>query len=570
MNEEHKKTVHEKYQRALQKGERFWPDSIYKDLAVSLAIFIVIILLATFIGVPGEPKADPSDSAYIPRPEWYFLFLFKFLALWGQIPVLGKIEWIATTVIPVLALLILFVLPFTDKNPLRHYSRRVMALAIMGVFLVGVVVLTLLSNIPTTIQPLLQFLAGMILPVLAYVLLVVLALLSRKVGPKTGRLQVWVAGIISAAMVAMAVVVMALAPPPAAAAEVQVANTLSEQIVAGQDLYSINCTECHGEDGKVTIITGVEGLEDREISAINSSDMMYTLNDQALADIISYGRPDSGMPPFGRTYGGVLSPSDIDYLVTYLRYSWDNRVEMPREAAAASSIPELLPGEVPSWDVHITALTKRYCLSCHRPGKTNNNYVMTSYDEMLNSGDNAPEMAAGDPYSLQLQLVNGHEGLDPKTNKAIRQMPVTKLLNQKYVDMLTLWIMSGMPRTKEDAAALASVPITGNAIYLQGDAVAGAAIFTAQCEKCHGSNGAVGVENPGSTDGSVPSLNPIDPEIKNVDAQIFIANLDLYLQSGSAPEGTTPKLNMPAFGRDKTLSQQDLANLIAYLISLNP
>jgi mono/diheme cytochrome c family protein len=297
---------------------------------------------------------------------------------------------------------------------------------------------------------------------------------------------------------------------------------------------------------------------------------MYTLNDQALADIISYGRPDSGMPPFGRTYGGVLSPSDIDYLVTYLRYSWDNRVEMPREAAAASSIPELQPGEVPSWDVHITALTKRYCLSCHRPGKTNNNYVMTSYDEMLNSGDNAPVMAAGDPYSLQLQLVNGHEGLDPKTNKAIRQMPVTKLLNQKYVDMLTLWIMSGMPQTKEDTAALQPVPITGNAIYLQGDAVAGAVVFTAQCEKCHGSNGAVGVENPGSTDGSVPSLNPIDLEIKNMDAQIFIANLDLYLQSGSIPGGTTPKLNMPAFGRDKTLSQQDIANVIAYLISLNP
>jgi hypothetical protein len=35
--------------------------------------------------VAGEPKADPSDSTYIPKPEWYFLFLFKFLALYGQI-----------------------------------------------------------------------------------------------------------------------------------------------------------------------------------------------------------------------------------------------------------------------------------------------------------------------------------------------------------------------------------------------------------------------------------------------------------------------------------------------------
>jgi hypothetical protein len=41
----------------------------YKDLVVSFAIFIVLILLAAFIGVPGEPKADPSDSSYVPRPE---------------------------------------------------------------------------------------------------------------------------------------------------------------------------------------------------------------------------------------------------------------------------------------------------------------------------------------------------------------------------------------------------------------------------------------------------------------------------------------------------------------------
>jgi mono/diheme cytochrome c family protein len=568
MNEEHKKNVHEKYKIALQKGERFWPDSIYKDLIVSFAIFIVLILLATFVGVPGEPKADPSDAAYIPRPEWYFLFLFKFLALWGQIPLLGKIEWIATAVIPAIALIILFVLPLTDKNPYRYYSRRILAITIMGVFLTGVVVLTMISNIPTTVLPLLQFLAGLIIPTLAYILIVVLGLVARKKAPQTGHAQIWVAVVASAAMLVLGGLVMALAPKQATTTEVTVANTITEKIIAGQDLYSINCTECHGEDGKVTVITGVKGLEDKAIMPINSTDVMYTLNDQALADIIGYGRPDSGMTPFGRTYGGELSPSDIDYLVTFMRYSWDNRVEMP--AGAVSSIPELQPGEVPSWDVHISALTKRYCLSCHRPGKENNNYLMTSYDEMLNSGDNAPVIAAGDPKSLLLQLINGHEGIDPKTNKTIRQMPVNKLLNQKYIDMLTLWIMNGMPQTKEDAAALQSVPITGDAIYLTGDAIAGAKVFAAQCEKCHGPNGAVGVENLGSEDGIVPSLNPIDPEIKNADVQIFVANLDLYIQSGSTPEGTTPKLNMPAFGRDKTLSQQDIANVIAYIISLNP
>jgi quinol-cytochrome oxidoreductase complex cytochrome b subunit len=77
MKDEHKKSILEKYKLALQKGERFWPDSIYKDLLVSLAIFIVLILLASFLGVPTEPKANPNDTAYIPRPEWYFLFLFQ-------------------------------------------------------------------------------------------------------------------------------------------------------------------------------------------------------------------------------------------------------------------------------------------------------------------------------------------------------------------------------------------------------------------------------------------------------------------------------------------------------------
>src|SRR5512146_1140613 len=111
MNDDTKKKIKTRYERELNKGERFWPDSIFKDLIVSLGIFIVLLLLATFIGVAAEPKADPSDTSYLPRPEWYFLFLFKFLALYGQIPFIGKIEWLATVVIPGIAILVLTLLP---------------------------------------------------------------------------------------------------------------------------------------------------------------------------------------------------------------------------------------------------------------------------------------------------------------------------------------------------------------------------------------------------------------------------------------------------------------------------
>jgi mono/diheme cytochrome c family protein len=576
MKEEQKKNLLEKYKIALQKGERFWPDSIYKDLLVSLAIFILLILLATFIGVPGEPKADPSDSAYVPRPEWYFLFLFKFLAVYGQIPLLGKIEWIATTVIPGLVILFLFVLPLIDRNPYRHYSRRTMALSIMGVFVVSMVVLTIISNIPAvsgdtgmSTMTLLQFLTGLVIPFLAYIILVGLSFPAKKSRPFASRLQIWTAAIASALMVIVAVVVVVLAPPAAASTEAAVANTLPEQIAAGQDLYSINCVECHGANGEGGEVVGVEGFEGVTLDPINTKDIMYTFTDETLANIIAYGQQEKehAMPPFGRAYGGALSPSEIDYLVTFLRYSWDDRVEMP--AGAISTIPALNPGEVPSWDVHIQPLVKRYCVSCHRAGKQNNNYLMTSYDEMLNTGDNAPLITAGDPESLLLKLINGQEGTDPDTGKTIRQMPPTKLLDPQYVDMLTRWVMAGMPQTADDTSKAKVIPLPGLAITLTGDPVAGAQVFIDQCVKCHGDAGMQGIENPDSDDGTVPTLNPIDPQLKSTDLKTFTSNLDLIIQNGSTPAGTSPKLSMPSFGTQGILTQQQIADVIAYLMSLN-
>ena len=149
MNDETKKKINKRYEHELNKGERFWPDSIFKDLIVSLGIFILLILLATFVGVAPEAKADPSDTSYIPRPEWYFLFLFKFLALYGQIPVLGKIEWIATVAIPGIAIGVLTLLPFIDKSPNRYYGKRVLPISIMTIMVTGIMLLTLMSEVPT-------------------------------------------------------------------------------------------------------------------------------------------------------------------------------------------------------------------------------------------------------------------------------------------------------------------------------------------------------------------------------------------------------------------------------------
>ncbi len=96
-------------------------------------------------------------------------------------------------------------------------------------------------------------------------------------------------------MVVVAVVVVALAPKAAPGTEVQLANTLSEQIILGQDLYSINCVECHGADGEGGTIQGVEGLEGFLMKAIHSQDEMYTRSDETFYDIVAYGQPNLGM-----------------------------------------------------------------------------------------------------------------------------------------------------------------------------------------------------------------------------------------------------------------------------------
>jgi mono/diheme cytochrome c family protein len=109
----------------------------------------------------------------------------------------------------------------------------------------------------------------------------------------------------------------------------------------------------------------------------------------------------------------------------------------------------------------------------------------------------------------------------------------------------------------------------GPALNLAGDAKAGALVFAANCTPCHSQAGHGGVANPGSDDGTVPTLNPIDPLLANKDPKVFAYNLDLFITHGSTPSGDKPTLSMPAWGDQKKLTDQQIADVIAYVISLN-
>ena len=133
---------------------------------------------------------------------------------------------------------------------------------------------------------------------------------------------------------------------------------------------------------------------------------------------------------------------DIDAIVTFMRYTWDDRSEIPEEVVQAGAIPALGPDEVPSYEIHIAPIVKRYCVSCHRPGKKNNNYLMRDYDETMQSGDNTPNVIPGDLGSNLIRIIHREE-ID-----AGGPMPPTKALKPELIEIFERWVAGGAPNTR--------------------------------------------------------------------------------------------------------------------------
>ena len=137
MNKEEQKAYLEEYHRQKEKGVPFFPDIIFKDAVVSLLIFLILIGLAYFKGAPLDARANPADTTYTPRPEWYFLFLFQLLKYFP-----GKYEVIGAVIIPTLVILTLFFLPLIDRRPERRAIKRLPLNGVVAFGLFGIIFLT--------------------------------------------------------------------------------------------------------------------------------------------------------------------------------------------------------------------------------------------------------------------------------------------------------------------------------------------------------------------------------------------------------------------------------------------
>jgi mono/diheme cytochrome c family protein len=132
-----------RYKTDVQKrGKPFFPYAMFHDTVMSLVVVVVIVGLACiwkwttpgdhtgtgagWLGTLYSDKADPGTTSFVPRPDWYFYFLFYLLRIfkWPESVILGTVG------IPTIIIVLLLALPFLDRRRERRLSRRPVAVVI--------------------------------------------------------------------------------------------------------------------------------------------------------------------------------------------------------------------------------------------------------------------------------------------------------------------------------------------------------------------------------------------------------------------------------------------------------
>jgi ubiquinol-cytochrome c reductase cytochrome b subunit/menaquinol-cytochrome c reductase cytochrome b/c subunit len=126
MNQAEKEAYLRDYSILKNQGKPFFPYAVAKDALMAVVVMIVIIFLSLMFGAELGPKADPTTTTYVPRPDWYFFFLFEVLRVMKNVP---KFTPMATIGVPTICMILLFLLPFYDRSPERRIERRPVALA---------------------------------------------------------------------------------------------------------------------------------------------------------------------------------------------------------------------------------------------------------------------------------------------------------------------------------------------------------------------------------------------------------------------------------------------------------
>ena len=141
MNQREKEKYLREYQVLKEQGKPFFPYAVFKDSVMALIMAVIMIMLTLLLGAELGPQADPTTTTYLPRPDWYYFFLFELLRI------IRDPNWLimATIGIPTIALVLLVLLPFYDRGPERNPAKRPIAMTAMTMTIVAMGYLTILG-----------------------------------------------------------------------------------------------------------------------------------------------------------------------------------------------------------------------------------------------------------------------------------------------------------------------------------------------------------------------------------------------------------------------------------------
>jgi len=132
MNAREKEEYLREYSVLKSQGKPFFPYAVAKDSLMACVVLAAIIGMSIIFGAELGPKADPTTTTYVPRPEWYFFFLFELLRVIKP----ASLVPLATIGVPTILMILLLIVPFIDRGPERRPERRPVAM-VTTVFVVA-------------------------------------------------------------------------------------------------------------------------------------------------------------------------------------------------------------------------------------------------------------------------------------------------------------------------------------------------------------------------------------------------------------------------------------------------
>ena len=116
---------------------RFFPEQMNRAFLVFGVLFVVLLLLSAFADPPMEEKAGTIVADYLPRPEWYYMWLFQMLTYFS-----GEWEMVGSMIIFGGAIIILFGVPFFSESKLKGMVNRPVSIAVASTLIACILFLT--------------------------------------------------------------------------------------------------------------------------------------------------------------------------------------------------------------------------------------------------------------------------------------------------------------------------------------------------------------------------------------------------------------------------------------------